>query len=218
VKVDAITTALVPANAISLLSPYDVILDCTDNVPTRYLLSDTAVLLGKPLVSGAAQRYEGQLCIYNLGPDGPCYRCLFPEPPSVETIGTCAQTGILSVVTGIIGNMQALETLKLVTGLHGMSIPIASHADPCLPYSDMVASLLLFSSLGSPRFRTAKLRKRNPTCPACGRVGQKLSTIETTDYVQFCGGQTPDWESQGLIARPDYRIPAMVHICNLITI
>lgn len=108
-----------PENALSLLRPYDIILDCTDNAPTRYLLSDSAVQLGKPLVSGAAQKYEGQLCIYNLGKDGPCYRCIFPKPPAAETIGSCEETGILGVVTGIIGNMQALETIKLITGLHG---------------------------------------------------------------------------------------------------
>jgi adenylyltransferase/sulfurtransferase len=111
--------ALTPDNAIELLSPYDIILDCTDNAPTRYLLSDTAVVLGKPLVSGAAQKFEGQLCTYNLGPEGPCYRCLFPAPPGRELVGTCEETGILGAVTGVIGNMQALEAIKIITGLHG---------------------------------------------------------------------------------------------------
>jgi adenylyltransferase/sulfurtransferase len=111
--------ALTPDNAIELLSPYDIILDCTDNAPTRYLLSDTAVVLDKPLVSGAAQKFEGQLCTYNLGPEGPCYRCLFPAPPARELVGTCEETGILGAVTGVIGNMQALEAIKIITGLHG---------------------------------------------------------------------------------------------------
>jgi adenylyltransferase/sulfurtransferase len=111
--------ALTPDNAIELLSPYDIILDCTDNAPTRYLLSDTAVVLGKPLVSGAAQKFEGQLCTYNLGPEGPCYRCLFPVPPARELVGTCEETGILGAVTGVIGNMQALEAIKIIAGLHG---------------------------------------------------------------------------------------------------
>lgn len=102
------------------LAAFDVILDCTDNAPTRYLLSDTAVRLGKPLVSGAAQKLEGQLCVYNLGPSGPCYRCLFPRPPPREAAASCAETGILGVVTGIVGNMQALETIKLLTGLDGL--------------------------------------------------------------------------------------------------
>lgn len=119
VEVVPITEALSSCNAIELLSSYDVILDCTDNSPTRYLLSDTAVSLGKPLVSGAAQKFEGQLCTYNLGQDGPCYRCLFPKPLAQEATGTCEETGILGVVTGIIGNMQALEAIKIITELHG---------------------------------------------------------------------------------------------------
>jgi len=117
--IDVITTALTPENALSLLDSYDIILDCTDNSPTRYLLSDAAVTLRRPLVSGAAQKYEGQLCVYNLGKEGPCYRCLFPIPPKKETLGSCEELGILGVVTGIIGNMQALETIKLISGLHG---------------------------------------------------------------------------------------------------
>ena len=119
VKVIPTTSALLPGNALELLKPYDIILDCTDNAPTRYLLSDTAVSLGKPLVSGAAQRFDGQLCTYNLGEDGPCYRCLFPRPPAPELLGSCEEIGILGAVTGVIGNLQALEAIKIVTGLHG---------------------------------------------------------------------------------------------------
>jgi adenylyltransferase and sulfurtransferase len=120
VVVDAIVDMLTPTNAIKLLDSYDVILDCTDNAPTRYLLSDVAVCLGKPLVSGAAQKYDGQVCTYNLGTDGPCYRCLFPKPPAPELIGSCEEVGILGVVTGVIGNLQALEAIKIVTGMHGL--------------------------------------------------------------------------------------------------
>ncbi|KAJ7871524.1 hypothetical protein B0H14DRAFT_3083806 [Mycena olivaceomarginata] len=179
--IDAINQALTSDNALELLSPYDIILDCTDNAPTRYLLSDSAVALHKPLVSGAAQKFEGQLCTYNLGPEGPCYRCLFPAPPSRELVGTCEETGILGAVTGVIGNMQALEAIKIITGLH-----------------DKKPSLLLFSALGSPPFRSIKLRSRKPSCPACGTAGQKIGEIREIDYVQFCGGATPDWESLGL--------------------
>ena len=117
---------LTPSNAADLLSPYDVILDCTDNAPARYLLSDTCVRLGLSLVSGAAQRLDGQLCIYNLGFEqnsvqerGPCYRCLFPTPPSPEMTGSCEETGILGAVTGVIGSLQALEAIKVICGLHG---------------------------------------------------------------------------------------------------
>ncbi|KAJ6618264.1 hypothetical protein B0H10DRAFT_2164185 [Mycena sp. CBHHK59/15] len=171
--INAITDALTPDNAVELLSHYDVILDCTDNAPTRYLLSDTAVALDKPLVSGAAQKFEGQLCTYNLGPDGPCYRCLFPTPPARELVGTCEEAGILGAVTGIIGNMEALEAIKLITGLH-----------------DKKSSLLLFSALESPPFRSIKLRSRKPTCPACGTCAQKFGEIKDIDYVQFYRGLT----------------------------
>ncbi|KAG5653797.1 hypothetical protein H0H81_010467 [Sphagnurus paluster] len=180
--VDAIITALSAENAISLLGPYDIILDCTDNAPTRYLLSDTAVALGKPLVSGAAQKFEGQLCVYNLGDAGPCYRCLYPKPPAQEMVGTCEETGILGAVTGVIGNLQALEAIKIITGLH-----------------DKKPTLLLYSALGLPPFRSIKLRSRKPTCPACGTAEERLGKISEIDYVQFCGGPRPDWETRGLV-------------------
>ena len=125
--IDVITEALTPENALSLLASYDIILDCTDNSPTRYLLSDAAVALSKPLVSGAAQKYEGQLCVYNCGEKGPCYRCLFPIPPPKEALESCEESGILGVVTGIIGNMQALETIKLISGLNGKAVLVLHH-------------------------------------------------------------------------------------------
>lgn len=115
-------TQLAPSNATAILSDYDVVLDCTDNAPTRYLLSDTAVRLNKPLVSGAAMKLDGQLCIYNLGPDGPCYRCLYPKPPALTTVKTCQEAGVLGSVTGIIGVLQAVECIKLILGLHGDGI------------------------------------------------------------------------------------------------
>ncbi|KIK94220.1 hypothetical protein PAXRUDRAFT_828213 [Paxillus rubicundulus Ve08.2h10] len=182
IRVEPMTEAIHSSNAVSLLQSYDIILDCTDNVPTRYLLSDTAVRLSRPLVSGAAQKYEGQLCIYNLGESGPCYRCIFPKPPAAETSGTCEETGILGAVTGIIGTMQALETIKILTNLH-----------------DGKASLLLFSAISMPPFRTIKLRERKPTCAACGE-GQRIGAVQEVDYVGFCGGPRPDWYTRGLAA------------------
>ncbi|KAH8094572.1 hypothetical protein BXZ70DRAFT_948062 [Cristinia sonorae] len=181
IKVEPISSALLPENALELLKPYDVILDCTDNVPTRYLLSDTAVALGTPLVSGAAQKFDGQLCVYNLGKDGPCYRCLFPRPPAPELTGSCEEVGILGAVTGVIGNLQALEAIKLITGLN-----------------DGKASLLIYSALSSPPFRSIRLRSRKPTCAACGSEGNKVGTISSIDYITFCGGPRPDWEARGL--------------------
>ncbi|RDB24882.1 Adenylyltransferase and sulfurtransferase MOCS3 [Hypsizygus marmoreus] len=190
--VDIYTTALSSENALSLLQSYDIILDCTDNAPTRYLLSDTAVALNKPLVSGAAQKFEGQLCVYNLGGDGPCYRCLYPRPPAQELTGSCEETGILGAVTGVIGNLQALETIKIITGLH-----------------EKKPALLLFSALGTPPFRSIKLRSRKPTCPACGTVGKEMGMLKEIDYVQFCGGARPDWETLGLVSGdPGFRIHA----------
>lgn len=119
-KVITHVCSVTPENATDLLEPFDIILDCTDNAPTRYLLSDTAVALKKPLVSGAAQKFDGQLCTYNLGEDGPCYRCLFPKPPSPEFAGSCQELGILGAVTGVIGNLQALEAIKIITGINGL--------------------------------------------------------------------------------------------------
>jgi adenylyltransferase/sulfurtransferase len=192
IRVEPINEAIDSSNAMTLLQPYDIILDCTDNVPTRYLLSDTAVRLGRPLVSGAAQKYEGQLCIYNLGDSGPCYRCIFPKPPAPEMSGSCEEMGILGAVTGVIGVMQALETIKILTGLH-----------------DGKATLVLFSALSMPPFRTIKLRERKPTCAACGVDGQRLGAIHETDYIAFCGGTRPDWEARGLVSgNPGDRISA----------
>ncbi|KAF8638178.1 hypothetical protein AX17_002376 [Amanita inopinata Kibby_2008] len=167
-------------NVLSLLASHDVVLDCTDNAPTRYLLSDATTLLNKPLVSGAAQKFDGQLCVYNLGSTGPCYRCLFPKPTSPKLTNSCEETGVLGVVTGIIGNLQALETIKILTGLH-----------------DQKPSLLLFSALSSPPFRSVKLRSRRKDCVSCG-VPNIQSLLPTSDYVQFCGGDRPNWVLRGL--------------------
>ncbi|OSX59064.1 hypothetical protein POSPLADRAFT_1152237 [Postia placenta MAD-698-R-SB12] len=193
VQVDAHTTALTPANAAALLAPYDLVLDCTDNLPTRYLLSDTAVRLRRALVSGAAQQLDGQLCVYNLGPGaGPCFRCLFPRAPAPEAAGSCAELGVLGAVTGVVGALQAAEAVKLLTGLH-----------------DGKPTMLMYSALGAPPFRSIKLRARRPTCAACGAEGERVGRIEETDYVAFCGGARPDWVARGLAeGRPDSRVRA----------
>lgn len=190
--------ALTPQNAREILSQYDIILDCTDNAPTRYLLSDTAVALGKPLVSGAAMKYDGQLCTYNLQPDGPCYRCIFPKPPVPELVRTCEDSGVLGVVTGIVGSLQALQAVKLITGQHGDSLsefPTRITHSLCTEKS---ASLLLFSALSMPPFQSVKLRQKKAQCPACGREGENKIPIEETDYITLCGGKKPDWEALGL--------------------
>ncbi|KZW02931.1 hypothetical protein EXIGLDRAFT_829051 [Exidia glandulosa HHB12029] len=183
IQLDVHTAQLEPSNARLLLEGYDLILDCTDNAPTRYLLSDVAVALGVPLVSGAALGFDGQLCVYNLGVDGPCYRCLFPVPPTGGAVRSCSEAGVLGVVTGTIGTLQALEAIKILAGLH-----------------EGRPTLLLFSALSMPPFRSIKLRARSKTCAACGQDGERKGTIEETDYVQWCGGATPDFEATGLVA------------------
>ncbi|KAF8326504.1 hypothetical protein F5887DRAFT_1014003 [Amanita rubescens] len=177
-QIDVYEFAVSAGNALESLGAYNIILDCTDNPPSRYLLSDASVLLNKPLVSGAAQRFDGQLCVYNLGVSGPCYRCIFPMPPTPTLSGSCEETGILGVVTGIIGNLQALEAIKIITGLH-----------------DMNPSLLTFSALNQPFFRNFKLRRRNDNCIICS--GPK-TLLGDANYIQFCGGDRPDWETRGL--------------------
>ncbi|EMD33301.1 hypothetical protein CERSUDRAFT_108116 [Gelatoporia subvermispora B] len=186
VHVHPVVVALTSSNAESLLSGYDLILDCTDNLPARYLLSDVAVRLGRPLVSGAAQQLVGQLCTYHLplaegAGRGPCFRCLFPRPPAPDLAGSCAELGILGAVTGVVGTLQAVEAIKLITGTH-----------------DGKPTLLMYSALGTPPFRNVTLRARRPTCPACGDEGERVGAISETDYVAFCGGERPDWVSRGL--------------------
>ena len=108
--------------------PYDIVLDCTDNPPTRYLLADATSKFQIPLVSGAALRYDGQLAVFNFGKQAPCYRCVFPKPPKPETLGSCAEEGVLGVVTGVIGTLQALETIKILTGLNGTAAGQLTHS------------------------------------------------------------------------------------------
>ncbi|XP_042555171.1 adenylyltransferase and sulfurtransferase MOCS3 [Dipodomys spectabilis] len=163
--------ALTPATALDLVRRYDVVADCSDNVPTRYLVNDACVLAGRPLVSASALRFEGQITVYHYG-GGPCYRCVFPQPPPAETVTNCADGGVLGVVTGVLGCLQALEVLKIAAGL-GPS------------YS---GSLLLFDALGG-RFRTIQLRRRRPDCAACG---ERPTVTALQDYEAFCGSSATD--------------------------
>ena len=157
--------ALSSQNALALLELYDVIVDGTDNFPTRYLVNDACVLLGKPNVYGSIFRFEGQASIFATK-DGPCYRCLYPEPPPPGLIPSCAEGGVLGVLPGIIGTIQAMETLKLILGV----------GEPLL------GRLLLFDAL-KMRFRELKLRK-DTDCPVCGTHPTVRALI---DYEQFCG-------------------------------
>src|ERR1700734_3524076 len=149
IQIDTFETHLSSENALDILKDYDFIVDGTDNFPTRYLVNDASVLLGKPNVYGSIFRFEGQVTVFGY-PDGPCYRCLYPEPPPPGLVPSCAEGGVLGVLPGIVGSIQAAETLKLIIGVG----------------QPLVGRLLLFDALAM-RFRELKLRK-NPECPACG--------------------------------------------------
>jgi adenylyltransferase/sulfurtransferase len=158
-------TLLSSANALDILKDYDVIADGTDNFPTRYLVNDACVLLGKPNAYGSIFRFEGQASVF-AAKDGPCYRCLYPEPPPPGLVPSCAEGGVLGVLPGLVGVIQATETIKLILGKG----------------SPLIGRLLLIDSLNM-RFRELKLRK-NPECPVCG---EHPTVTKLIDYQQFCG-------------------------------
>ena len=157
--------ALSSENALEILKDYDLVVDGTDNFPTRYLVNDACVLLGKPNVYGSIFRFEGQATVFAYE-GGPCYRCLYPEPPPPGLVPSCAEGGVLGILPGTIGLIQATETVKLILGI----------GEP------LVGRLLLFDALGM-RFRELKLRK-NPECPICG---DHRTITKLIDYHQFCG-------------------------------
>jgi sulfur-carrier protein adenylyltransferase/sulfurtransferase len=165
VQIDTYETSLTSKNALDLFRDYDVILDGTDNFPTRYLVNDACVLLGKPNAYGSIFRFEGQASVF-AAPGGPCYRCLYPEPPPPGLVPSCAEGGVLGVLPGVIGTIQATEAIKLILGV----------GEP------LVGRLLLYDAL-TMRFRELKLR-RDPACPVCGDQPTVRALI---DYDQFCG-------------------------------
>ena len=168
-------TRLSSANALEILRDYDVIVDGTDNFPTRYLVNDACVLLGKPNVYGSVYRFEGQASVFDAAV-GPCYRCLFPEPPPPGAVPSCAEGGVLGVLPGIVGLIQATETIKRITGIG----------------ESLVGRLLVFDAL-EMRFRELKLRKE-PNCPACGANPTITALV---DYEAFCGVPAQRTERNG---------------------
>ena len=165
IEVETHEVALRSDNALELFRPYDVIVDGTDNFPTRYLVNDACALLGKPNVYGSIFRFEGQCTVF-WADQGPCYRCLYPEPPPPGSVPSCAEGGVLGILPGVIGVLQAIETVKLILGIGDV----------------LLGRLLLFDAL-KMRFREMKLRK-NPECPMCGKHRTITGLI---DYEQFCG-------------------------------
>ncbi len=212
IRIDTFETRLTSANALDLFREFDIIVDGTDNFPTRYLVNDACVLLGKPNVYGSIFRFEGQASVFGY-PGGPCYRCLYTEPPPPGLVPSCAEGGVLGVLPGIIGSIQAMETIKLILGRGEL----------------LVGRLLLFDALRM-RFREVKLRK-NPDCPVCGERRRITALI---DYEEFCGlrgqqapapsVQVPEMEPREVKARLDrgddlfildVREPHEYQICNL---
>ncbi|MDT8306679.1 MAG: molybdopterin-synthase adenylyltransferase MoeB [Anaerolineae bacterium] len=165
VRVDAYPVPLTSENALEILAPYDVIIDGTDNFPTRYLTNDACVLLGKPNVYGSIFRFDGQVSVF-YAEEGPCYRCLFPQPPPPGLVPSCAEGGVLGVLPGTVGAIQATEAIKLILGV----------GEP------LIGRLLLYDALNM-EFSEVKLRK-NPDCPVCG---DNPTVTELIDYEQFCG-------------------------------
>ena len=166
VEVTTYETQITSENALELMRPYDVIVDGTDNFPTRYLTNDASVMLGKPNVYGSIFRFEGQATVFYPKEGGPCYRCLYPEPPPPGLVPSCAEGGVLGVLPGVIGTIQATEAIKLLAGIG----------------DTLMGRLMLYDALAM-RFRELKLR-RNPECPVCG---EHPSVTELIDYEQFCG-------------------------------
>lgn len=160
---------LTSENAMDIIKDYDIIVDGTDNFPTRYLVNDACVLLGKPYIYGCILKFEGQASVF-YAKQGPCYRCLFPEPPPHGLVPSCAEGGVLGVLPGIIGVMQATETLKLILGKEGT----------------LIGRLILYDALAM-KFREMRLRK-DKNCPVCG---ENPTVTKLIDYEQFCGVPQP---------------------------
>ena len=214
VQVDQHNTALTSANAMQIAQPYDLIIDGTDNFPTRYLVNDVCVMQGKPNCYGSIFRFEGQASVFGYQ-GGPCYRCLYPQPPAPGVVPSCAEGGVLGVLPGIIGTIQAIEAIKIILGKG----------------ETLSGRLLLFDAL-EMRFREMKVR-RDRNCPVCG---DQPTITELIDYQDFCGVPTPgseaakiepqsEWDVSPVEAKArlqagevrllDVREPHEYEICNL---
>jgi len=155
------------SNIMSLIKDYDYVVDGSDNFPTRYLVNDACVMKNKTLIHGSIYRFEGQVTVFKPG-DGPCYRCLYPEPPPPGMVPNCQEGGVLGVLAGVIGNLQVVEVLKLILGIG----------------KPLVGKLLIYDALNA-EFRSLRLR-RDANCPICG---EKPTIKELVDYEEFCGLQ-----------------------------
>ncbi|KAK4573999.1 hypothetical protein LTR86_001760 [Recurvomyces mirabilis] len=196
---------LSPEKAVSIFERYDLVLDCTDHPTSRYLISDTCILTNKPLVSASALKTEGQLLVLNNPPrspgdttGGPCYRCVFPRPPPAETLQSCGEGGILGPVVGVMGVLQALEAIKLITAKPEPSLPdwmdMTFDGSPPASTEEVKPTMLLFSAYSSPQFRSVRLRSRRNDCAACSlqaTITHHSLASGSTDYIAFCGTTSP---------------------------
>lgn len=190
---------LSPENALGIVSQYDIVLDCTDHPKPRYLISDVCTLLSKPLVSASALKTDGQLMVLNYPPrpagdptGGPCYRCVFPRPPPANQLVSCADGGIVGPVVGVMGVLQALEAIKMITAGISVEDTTLSESDSLSPRQP--PSMLIFASNSPSPFRTIRLRSRRPDCFACSakaELTQESMQSGTLDYVAFCGEAVP---------------------------
>jgi molybdopterin/thiamine biosynthesis adenylyltransferase/rhodanese-related sulfurtransferase len=184
VRVEGVDERLTSANAMEIVGAYDLVVDGTDNFPTRYLVNDACVLLGKPNIYGSIFRFEGQASVF-WAERGPCYRCLFAEPPPPGMVPSCAEGGVLGVLPGIIGTIQATEALKLLLGIG----------------ESLVGRLLMLDALRM-RFREIRLRK-DPGCPVCG---ENPTVRELIDYEVFCGYQPPNQTESEMSEIPEMEV------------
>ncbi len=185
VTVNTYAVALKSDNIMDILKDYDMIIDGTDNFPTRYLTNDAAVLSGKPNVYGSIFRFEGQVTVFKT-PEGPCYRCLYPEPPPPGEVPSCAEGGVMGAMVGTIGAIQATEAIKLITGAGKPAI----------------GKFVIYNSL-DVNFRVLKLHK-DPECPVCGKNPTVKALI---DYEQFCGMRVEDTQTKEVAVKKDEITP-----------
>jgi len=181
VTVNTYAVALRSDNIMDILKNYDMIIDGTDNFPTRYLTNDAAALQGKPNIYGSIFRFDGQLTVFKT-PEGPCYRCLYPEPPPPGEVPSCAEGGVMGAMVGTIGAMQATEAIKLITGVG----------------TPAIGKLVIYNSLDM-QFRNLKLRK-DPNCPLCG---EHPTVKELIDYEMFCGMKVEDTQTKETAVKKD---------------
>ncbi|PVV01543.1 hypothetical protein BB560_004037 [Smittium megazygosporum] len=190
-KVSPILEHLNSSNALQIFKNYDIILDATDNLPTRYLINDACVLLGKPLVYGSALRLDGQLVVYNYN-GGPCYRCLFPKPPKFDPKQNCSEAGVLGVVPGIIGCLQALQAVKIILSSHPSTLnsnnTVSSSSSNTSPNTNKYY-MTTFSAFAVPQFKSIQIRGRQPSCEVCG---DNPNIKHLIDYPAFCGASQSD--------------------------